>query len=110
MSLSTELCVKVPTGMCFHGSVSPRQPGDPQRLRLVTACQCPTVAPLKSNTGKSSREEVALLLKPGHLGEQQGRVRGYQKSESPCLLIPLWCKKESQSGVGERCVNFAVCL
>ena len=83
MSLSTELCVKVPTGMCFHGSVSPRQPGasmstNPQRLRLVTACQCPTVAPLKSNTGKSSVEEIALLLKPGHLDEQQGWVRGYQ--------------------------------
>ena len=78
MTLSTELCVEVPTGMCFHGSVSPRQPGDPQGLRLVTACQCPTVAPLKSNTGKSSIEEIALLLKPGHLDEQQGWVRGYQ--------------------------------
>ena len=81
-----------------------------QCLRMVAGCQCPALDPLKSNTGKSSREEVALLLKPGHLGEQQGRVRGYQKSESPCLLIPCWCKKESQSGVGEHCVNFAVCL
>ena len=83
MSLSTELCVKAPTGMCFHGSVSPRQTGagmstNHQRLRMVAGCQCPALDPLKSNTGKSSGEEVALLLKPGHLDEQQGWVRGYQ--------------------------------
>ena len=90
MSLSTELCVKAPTGMCFHGSVSPRQPEagmstNRQRLRMVAGCQCPALDPLKSNTGKTS-EEVALLLKPGHLDKQQSRVRGYQKSKSLCLL------------------------
>ena len=114
MSLSTELCVKAPTGMCFHGSVSPKQPGpgmctNPQCLRLVTVCLSLCGSFKEQYWKKLHRSCFAVKAWPSRWAAGLGKRLSEILKSVFVKLITLWFKKESQSGV-ECCVNFAFCL